>query len=828
MGLDALVEKNSIMIRNYLKIASRNIVKRKLYSFINTVGLSIAIAFCILIYLFIRDEKSFDQFHVNKNDIYRVDNRAFEYAAFKRGEKEPFSETARQRVKLGEVMLEELPDVKAMTRYSDGQEGLLTYKNKVFSERFTAVDSSFFDMFSFRIIAGARREIFRNSSEIVLTPEIAQKYFGDENPIGKVMILNIGGYQNVGGEKPVTVSAVVESAAVNSSLPFDMLVPLQILPWFESENTWKGSSNYPTFVQLSPETDLLSFESKLNQLHEKYVPDNRDFRDREKIPDEYRMNELYLTRLTDIHMDTKVQWWTSSDPKYSVILGGIALLILVVACINYVSLALTGSASRGTEVGIRKVSGAIKRQLLLQFEMESMLLAFASMIIGLALVAISLPAFNEFTGKGIILSLADCWKLAGVSVLIAFSVGLVAGGYPAFYLAALKPALILKGKLTSKTRTWFTRPLVVLQFALSAFLIMSALVMYRQMEYITSKDLGYNQHQVLIIPTQQPLDERTDHFVDNFRSTADAIPTVTSVAGTSVPFTYGTMTMGFQDNDQFKIANGYIVDPAYMRTLGIGLVEGRNFIQGNAADNDAVIVNEALVKDLKWTDPLSEHLSWRPGVSGAGSKIIGVVKDHHFLSLEQPIGPMFLTMDKTVGHYQYMLVKISGIGIPVTIRKLEKVYKSLAPDKPFEYAFLDEAIALQYQSYQRWMNIMAAATGFAILISCLGLFGLAGMNVVSRTKEIGIRKVLGAELSNIFLLLNKQFVWLSVIAFGLASFPAWYAMNKWLNSFQFKIEVTWVMFAVSMAAGLVIALATVSYHTIKAGMVNPADTLKHE
>lgn len=787
--------------------------------------MSIAIAFGILVHLFIRDERSFDQFHVNKNDIYRVDNRAFEYAAFKRGEKEPFGQTPRQKSRLGEAMLQELADVQAMTRYSDGQQGPLNYKNKVFSERFTAVDSGFFEMFSFKIIAGTRGEIFRNPSEVVLTPEIAKKYFGDENPIGKVMVLNIGGYQDVGGEKPVTVSAVVESPPANSSIAFEMLVPIQILPWFES--TWEGSGNYPTFVKLQHETDLQSFEGKLNQLHDKYVPDNREFRDREKIPDEYRMNELHLTRLTNIHMDTNVKWTRSSDPKYSVILGGIALLILVIACINYVSLALTGSAGRRTEVGIRKVSGALKRQLLLQFEMESMLLAFASMIIGLFLVALSLPAFNEFTGKGIVLSLADWSKLAGISVLIAFGVGLVAGGYPAFYLAALKPALILKGKLP-RTRTWFTRPLVVLQFALSAFLIMSALVMYRQMEYVTTKDLGYDQHQVLIIPTQQPLDERTDHFVDNFRSSAVAIPTVTSIAGTSVPFAYGTMTIGFQDNDQFKIANGYIIDPVYIPTLGIELLEGRNFDPGNAADNDAVIVNEALVKDLKWTDPLSEHLRWRPGDSGPGSKVIGVVKDHHFLSLEQAIGPMFLTMDKTVGHYQYLLVKIAGTGIPLTIRKLERVYKSLAPDKPFEYTFLDEAIALQYQSYERWMSIMAFATGFAILISCLGLFGLAGMNVVSRTKEIGIRKVLGAGLSGIFLLLNKQFVWLSVIAFALASLPAWYAMNEWLNSFQFKIEVTWLMFAASMAVGLGIALITVSYHTVKAGMVNPADTLRHE
>ena len=814
------------MLRNYFTIACRNILKRKLYSLINVVGLSIAIAFCVLICLFIEDERSFDQFHVNKNDIYRVDNKAFEFRAFKRGDAEPFAATARHQTMLGEAMLEELADVKAMSRFSEGQAGLLRYKDKIFTERFAAVDSDFFKMFSFKFIAGSHDKVFKHPAEIVITPEIAAKYFGDEDPLGKTMVLNMTGYMDAGGEKPVTVAAVIESPPANSSLSFDALLPMQMLPWFES--TWKGSPNYPTFVQLSPGTDLFSFEKNLNQLHNKYVPDDREFRDREKIPDEFRMNELYLTRLTDMHMDTKVKWTKSSEPEYSFILGGIALLILIIACINYISLALTGSATRRTEVGIRKVSGAMKKQLVLQFGMESIVLAFVSMIIGLVLVVVCLPAFNQFTGKGIVVSPADTMTLVGVGLVITFVVGLIAGGYPAFYLSALRPAEILKGKQASKTNAWFARPLVVIQFALSAFLIMSALVMHRQMEYVTTKDLGYDQHEVVFIPTQQPLDERTDQFVEKFRSAAGRLPTVRSVAGTSVVFTYGTITIGYQDQDQFKVANGYIVDPAYISTLGIELLTGRNFEAANAADNDAVIVNEALVKDLKWTDPLAEHLNWRRIENSPGAKVIGVVKDHHFLSLEQPIGPMFLTTDRFFGHYAYMLVKISGTDIPGTIKSLERVYKSLAPDKPFEYTFLDETIALQYQSYRRWMSIMGFATGFAILISCLGLFGLAGMNVVNRTKEIGIRKVLGAGLASIFVLMNKQFVWLSLIAFALAAFPTWYAMNKWLDSFQFKIQMTPVIFVLSMMIGLVIALLTVSYHTIKAGMVNPVDSLKHE
>lgn len=468
------------MIGNYFKVASRNIRKRKLYSFINAVGLSIGIAFCVLIYLFIQDENSFDQFHANKRDIYRIDNRHFDFRAFKGGEKDPFSETVRQKAKLGEVMVEELHEVKAMTRYVGAVGGLLRYQEKVFSQRFTGVDSSFLKMFSFKILAGNSSKIFQHESEIVLTSKVAGKYFGTENPIGKMMVLDFG------GEKVVTVTGVIESPPANSSLSFEVLVPLGILPWFES--TWHNSSNYPTFVQLQPGTNLVSFQKNLNNLHDKYVPDKRESRDREKIPDEYRMNELYLTHLTDIHLDAKIKWEKSSDPKYSFILGGIALLILIIACINYISLALTSSANRKTEVGIRKVSGAVKKQLVIQFGMESMVLAFISMVAGLLLVVLFLPSFNSFTNKDIALSMVNGLQLIAVAFLITCVVGIIAGSYPSWYLSSLNPVSILKGRFTAKTNTWFAKPLVVIQFALSAFLIMSAVIMYRQMEFITTKD----------------------------------------------------------------------------------------------------------------------------------------------------------------------------------------------------------------------------------------------------------------------------------------------------------------------------------------------------
>ncbi|HMG92245.1 MAG TPA: ABC transporter permease, partial [Chryseolinea sp.] len=499
-----------MIILNYYKVALRNIVKRKLYSLINSFGLSVGIAFCLLIYLFIADEKSFDQFHSNKKDIYLIINRRFEFMAFKNGEKEPFGETADQTSKLGEVVREELSEVRHMTRYESSFHGVFSYQDKVFSETLTGVDSGFFKMFSFKLLAGDPTNIFKNKTDLVITPKIAEKYFGQEDPIGKMVTIDLN------GQSSYVVAGVIEPPPSNSSLSFEILIPLENVPWHQS--SWDRRS-YPTFVQVQPGTNLNSFRGNINKLNEKYTGDaSREFREREKIPEEFRLEELYFTGLTDIHLNTKIKWEKSSDPKYSLILGGIAVLILIIACINYVSLVLTSSASRKTEVGIRKISGAIKGQLVIQFMIESIVLAVISLVIGLLLLILFLPAFNSFTNKGILLSSANWIQLLTLSLLLACFIGLVAGSYPALYLSGLKPAVILKGGVVVKLKTWLAKPLLVIQFALSAFLIMSSVIMYQQMKFITTKDLGYNQHQVLSIPIQQRTDSSSSRFVENFRS----------------------------------------------------------------------------------------------------------------------------------------------------------------------------------------------------------------------------------------------------------------------------------------------------------------------
>lgn len=816
---------NTIMLGNYFKVATRNILKRKMYSFINAFGLSVGIAFCILIFLFIMDEKSFDQFHDNKSNIYRLEGKS--YDTYPQNAKDPYYRSAYLMKGLLQAVKDELPEVTLGTRYNPSHNGIVRHKEKVFTEKEIAyVDADFFKMFSFKLLAGNPDKLFKGKLETVITPAVSKKYFGEENPLGKTLQVDVE------GDKEFIVTGLIEAAPANSSLQYGILLPQENSPYYDRNvNQW-GNFNTPTFVQLVPNTDLKKFKSNLDKAIQKHMGDKLEKWRKQAatpVPADVKMLEIEFTRLPDWHLKKEISWDKVSDPQYSWILGGIAALILLIASINYISLALTTSASRKTEVGIRKVAGAQRRQLVWQFSIESTVLSVISMILGIGLVFLFLPSFNEFTDKEIAISLSNIAPVLLASLTLTIFIGVLAGSYPALFLSGFRPALVLKGTFTSKVQAGFTKPLVVLQFALSAFLIMSSVIMYRQMKFVTTKDLGYNKEQVLVIPTQTGYNVEANKTVERFRTRLQQEPAVVSLAGTGLSFNQGYSRYGYKIKGEQKAAYVYAVDPYYLSTLGATLAEGRNFDVRIAADSDAVIVNEALVRDMKWTDPLNEYLNYREDSVGLGAKVIGVVKDYHFLSLEKSIEPMFLSMNKKdVGYLSTMLVKITPGEIPDKIEKIRNVWRELSPEKPFEYSFLDDDVAKQYKSYQRWMSIMGLSTAFAILISCLGLFGLSGINALNRTKEMGIRKVMGAEVKNIFILLNRQFIGLAMIAFVMAAPLSWYVMSKWLKDFQFKITIGWDLFALSMMAGLVVALISVSYHALKTAWLNPAETLKNE
>ncbi len=814
---------NTMMWGNYVKVATRNIAKRKLYSFINAIGLSIGIAFCVLIYLYIEDEKSFDQFHENKETIYRLNEASYSVWAAQRGE-DPMRRSAYLPLPLGNAMKNEIPEIQYLTRFNGGEAAIFRYEDKVFTERIAYVEADFFKMFSFPLLVGSPDHIFKDKHSVVLTPGIAEKYFGEADPIGKHVILDLQ------GEKQFTVTGIIEAPPANSSLSFKILVPLESQPWYERNHEQWGNFSYPTFIQLHAQARLADLKIKADTIIKKNMGDRLErWRKDGNIPPEFPVFELTYTNLADVHLDTEVSWEKVSDPKYSWILGGIAFLIILIASINYISLALTTSAARKTEVGIRKVVGAQRKQLVSQFGFESVMLALISMLIGLGLVVLFLSSFNEFTGKAIELSTMNTLKVAGAAFVVALVVGILAGSYPALFLSGFLPAAVLKGGFTSRLQAGFTKPLVVFQFFLSASMIICSVIMYQQMEFISTKDLGFDKEQVLVIPTQTGWNDEADRVVEQFRNKVRTEPSVIQVAGTSSSFNQGWSRYGYRIKDENKSAYVYRVDPAYIDLLKLEVKEGRNFDERMASDSTAVIINEALARDMGWDNPLEEYLNWREDSVGLGAKVIGVLKDYHFLSLEREIEPMFLSMDKkNTGYLTTMMVKLSPGDVTGKIDRVKTAWTELYPDKPFDYTFMDQDVANQYRSHKRWMNITTLSTGFAIFIACLGLFGLAGINAVNRTKEIGIRKVMGAELTNIFVLLNRQYVWLALIAFSLAAPLSWYFMNKWLASFKYAITISWEIFAVSMTAGLMLALITVSYHALKVATINPAETLKYE
>lgn len=810
---------HNIMLANYLKTAGRNMAKRKFFSFINAFGLSIGIAFCMLIYLFIEDEKSFDQFHENKDRIFRMESKMLDL--WNPESKDTYNYHGHLQTPIAGVLKEEVPQVEYVTRIDQNQ-AIVSANDKVFREDIIYTDPDFFQMFSFPVVAGNRNELLTDKHHVVITEEIAEKYFGTTDALGKSLKI-----EYIEANEFIVVG-IIKSAPANSTIDYKILISQENRPFYEKNmNRWL-SFNTSTYVQLVKNADMDQFDQNLAGIVKKYMGEMEKWRDTYSLPEDVLLFKYQYSSLPDVHLNTQVTANKSSDPQYSLILTGIAILIIIIACINYISLSLTSSASRRTEVGIRKAIGANRKQLISQFSVESILLAVISMLFGILLMFLFLPAFNDFTNKEIIVHSPVILKIGGIGMALAVFVGLISGLYPSFFLSAFKPTQVLKGGFT-KLKAGFTKPLVVLQFSLSAFLIISSVIMYNQMEYVTSLDLGYEKDHVLVIPTQIKNNESSNQVVARMRHKLLQEPDVLNISGTTLALSRGSNIYGYTIEGENHYAFVYGVDPYYVETLNIKLKEGRNFSPEIASDTNAVIVNESLVADMGWENPLEEHLNWKEDSTGPGAKVIGVVENYHFQSLEANIEPMFLSMDtEGMGYLENMMIKLKSNNISSSVSKIEKIFHEIAPNKPFEYRFLDEDIAQQYASHERWMNIMGLSTLFAILISCLGLFGLAGINAVNRTKEIGIRKVFGAELANIFVLLNRQYVYLALISFLIAIPASWYVMDKWLKEFQYSISMTWEIFAISMIAGFAIAILTVSYHAIKAALINPAKTLKCE
>ncbi|MBC7919709.1 MAG: ABC transporter permease [Ferruginibacter sp.] len=805
------------MLKNYLTVAVRNFLKHKTYSFINLLGLGVAIVCCLLLGLFVRHEWSYDQFHPQSNRLYRAWVREIY-------QKEVFTDIVTP-YPLGPALAAAYPEITATSRV-EAINGTVRKGADVLNERMHLVDPGFFRLFDFPLVQTGGAHPLGQPNGVVLTEEMAKKYFGGTNPVGRTLNIQLDTTTEA-----YTVTAVARNVPANSSIRFDFLLPFGKIKAIRSENRLKSWFNISaeTYVLLRPGTDPKRLAAKFPAmvkaaLGEKYRPG------------EYVVN---LQPLTAIHLDNSVPPGIepTSDPAYSYVLGTIALFVLVIAGINFTTLSIGRSAGRAREVGVRKVMGAGRNQLIRQFWGEALLMTGLAVVLGAVLARILLPAFNQLAG--VPLSFAPDLTTALFLLALVAGVGLAAGSYPALVLSGFRPVEVLKGKLNVKgDRSWFQRSLVVVQFSLSICLIVGTLVMNRQLDYLQSKPLGYQTNRTVVVPVGRGGDEGR-RMVELYRHALGSHREVESTTASAFPFGAGPWgEMGYTDQGQkYRTFQFNVVDPHFLPTYGIKLVAGRNFEPDNPVDqHQSILVNQAFVKEYGWQDPLNAQLPGR----FHPHRIIGVTEDFHYESLHSAVRPLMLVVrpDSMYEHIENInvqssprpdvSVRLAAGNLSEQVKLLAQAWKSVVPNEPFSYAFVDQNLANQYQLERRMGRMVGIASLFSVGIACLGLFGLATLAVTRRTKEIGVRKVLGASPGDLVSLLAKDFVVLVLIANAIAWPPAWWALNRWLQDFAFRVGVGWEVFALAGISALLVALATVSFQAVKAALANPVKSLRTE
>ncbi|MEM9985019.1 MAG: FtsX-like permease family protein, partial [Bacteroidota bacterium] len=580
-------------------------------------------------------------------------------------------------------------------------------------------------------------------------------------------------------------------------------------------------------VRLEQGVSQAQFEEKLAGFYEvHWGEDDQNKRESLALDEDVELGGLVATPLTELHLSPEIGWSRSINPQYGVILSAIALLILIIATINYVSLAMARANRRLREVGVRKTLGAHSGQIMVQFLGEAILLAMLAMILAAAWVELALPSFDQLIGHEMEVSILDQPQIILGLIGLSIFVGVLAGSYPAFFLGRFSPASVLKSHQQFKIRTGFTKALVVLQYSLTLFLIVSSMLMNRQMEYISEKDLGFNQDQIVAVPMGTGWSEAGERLYYQMKGALESHPDIHAISSTSLSFGHGWSRFGSSFEGKSFYAYAFRVDPQYIPSLEIDLKAGENFMPTRLIDTSHIIINETLAKQLGTDDPVGQNIpifGTRPG-----PRVIGVVKDYHIFSLDQPIEPVVLHMDSVREKLSYLYFKVSPTRQAETVAAIRESYEQFQHDVPFQHYYLDEDLATQYNAHQRRTRLMQIATLFAILIACLGLFALASLNAANRTKEIGIRKVFGADLGRLLLLLNREVLLLALLAFAIGAPSAAYFMQEWLDQFLFQTKIDWSLFVFALGIAVGLALLTVSYQVIRVAMTRPSEALRHE
>jgi putative ABC transport system permease protein len=801
------------MLQNYITVALRNLIRQKGFSIINLLGLTIGLTVSALIILYIVHELGYDRFHEKHDRIYRVaiDGEISGQSLNVAVSSPPF----------GPALKNDYPDIVDFTRIDQAGTSLLsTGINKFYEEDVLYADSGFFRMFSVPMIHGNPETALEGPSKIVLSESTAKKYFGDEHAIGKVLRFN--------DQMDLTVSGVCKDYPDDSHFTFHALISFatraeQAFPgWLDA---WGNLSIY-TYVLLAENADHDSLETKLSGFLQKYFA--------EEIESSSMRFDPYLQPLTDIHLHSNLmaELGPNSDINYIYLLMAITLFILILASINFMNLSTARSANRAKEVGIRKVLGAERKKLVFQFIGESVVISLASLLIALFLIELALPSFNQLTGKNLEMNYVLDWQITLGFVLLAVLVGVLAGSYPAFYLSAFNPIKVLQGRIKAGSSNSLLRNILVfIQYTISIALIISTVIIYRQLNYIKNKDLGFDEENVAVITLRND-DSRQraalirEEFLKN--------PDVTGVSltngypGGNLSGT-GYFPEGYSSEEPWLIY-GFSVDPDFIdRTARMVMVEGRNFSRDFPSDSTAVLINQTLMKELDWReDPIGKTI-FSDQEDSIQYRVIGVVGDFHNQSLHSRIKPVMLQFLRE--RPGFILVRLGGKDPRGIMEELQTVWEGINPEIPFEFIFLDERIEKFYEFEGKVARIFIYFTLFAMFIAAMGLFGLATFISEQRTKEIGIRKAMGSSVRRIAILLSREFA-RPVILSNLLAWPlAWLTMNKWLQNFEYQTELSWTVlwvFALAGSAALLLALITVNIRTIRAASTNPVNALRYE
>lgn len=793
------------MISNYLKIAWRNITNNKLYSVINVLGLSLGLAVCLLITLFVKDELSFDQFQSRKHEIYRLVS----------DEISPSGEINRIGISgmvQGATFKSQVPEIENMVRIQ-GERFNIKHNNEIFTQEASKVDSSFFSVFDAEFVEGTPYKALADPQSIVISEDVAKRFFGNQKALGKSLAINYDNtFQNF------TITGVTKKMPINSSIQIELMMPLHHDK--QQDDQWINFY-MNTFFTIKAGANIAAIEQKFAKI---YATDAKEQILQAQKEWNYKSQLVWkLQPFLDMHLSREYQAQNgvkeSGNKLFSYFLSGIAAFILLIACINFINIAISRSMKRAKEIGVRKVMGSQRKQLILQFLSESALLTLMAFMVAIIFTILALPTFNDLSDKALSFSYLLDTKLIllyiGIFILTAF----LAGFYPALVLSGFKPVETLYGRFRFGGKNILQKSLTVLQFGLATFFILLTIMQFKQVDLLLNQDLGYNDKNIMIVNVGGVERSKGDFFMSELMKNPNIQKTAPRQQG--FWFTLSTVNGDKQINHSMEL-----VDYRYVDLLGLKMAQGRNFSPQFPSDTaTAVLVNEAFVKDANWKNPIGEKVTFQ---NKNNYQVIGVVKDYHFASLYEKVRPQIFIADPKVGGYGSFYIRMSEKNIPQTMAYVKQKFRESIPTKPYEFEFLSETNAKNYAKEVKMKQIIGWTAWLTIFISCIGLFGLSALATEKRFKEIGVRKVLGASVNGIVRILSRDFLQLILIAYIIAAPIAYYVAEKLLQNYPYRITQGVEMFVPTLIGLLLVGLLTVSYQSIKAALMNPVKSLKTE